>query len=162
MASLDRLLQLRVLRGIEAIVAVGLAVDAGLQDRLEALLADLRAGHERRDLLLLLHLPVDVGLDIRMIDVDDDHLGRAARGAAGLDGAGRAVADLEEAHQARRLAAARQASRSRARSDEKLEPVPEPYLNRRASRTHRSMMPFSLTRSSSTDWMKQACGCGCS
>src|SRR5690348_18373377 len=48
------------------------------------------------------------------------------------------------------------------RSFEKLEPVPEPYLNRRASRTHRSMMPPSFTRSSATDWMKQACGCGCS
>src|SRR5580692_9838660 len=45
---------------------------------------------------------------------------------------------------------------------EKLEPVPEPYLNRRASRTQRSMMPPSLTRSSPTPWMKQACGCGCS
>ncbi len=45
---------------------------------------------------------------------------------------------------------------------EKLEPVPEPYLKRRASRTHRSMIPFSLTRSSSIDWMKQACGWGCS
>ena len=48
------------------------------------------------------------------------------------------------------------------RSAEKFEPVPEPYLNRRASRTHRSMMPPSLTRSSRTPWMKQACGCGCS
>ena len=48
------------------------------------------------------------------------------------------------------------------RSLEKLEPVPEPYLKRRASRTHRSMMPFSPTRSSSIDWMKQACGWGCS
>ena len=48
------------------------------------------------------------------------------------------------------------------RSAEKFVPVPEPYLNRRASRTHRSMMPPSLTRSSATDWMKQACGCGCS
>ena len=45
---------------------------------------------------------------------------------------------------------------------EKLAPVPEPYLNRRASRTHKSMMPPSLTRSSFTDWMKQACGWGCS
>ena len=48
------------------------------------------------------------------------------------------------------------------RSLEKFEPVPEPYLNSRASRTHRSMMPPSLTRSSAIDWMKQACGCGCS
>ena len=43
---------------------------------------------------------------------------------------------------------------------EKLVPVPLPYLNRRASRTHRSMMPPSFTRSSETDWMKQACGWG--
>ncbi len=43
-----------------------------------------------------------------MVGVDHDHLGRAARGAAGLDGASRAVADLEEAHQAARAAAAGQ------------------------------------------------------
>jgi hypothetical protein len=45
-------------------------------------------------------------------------------------------------------------------SFEKFEPVPEPYLKTRASRTQRSMMPPSLTRSSSTDWIKQACGAG--
>ncbi len=97
-----------------------------------------------------------------MVDVDHDHLGGAAGGAARFDGAGSAVADLEEAHQARRLAAARKALVLAARSLEKFVPVPEPYLNRRASRTHRSMMPLSLTRSSSIDWMKQACGWGCS
>src|SRR5260221_13283443 len=48
------------------------------------------------------------------------------------------------------------------RRREKFEPVPEPYLNRRASRTHRSMMPPSLTRSSAIAWMQQAGGCGCS
>ena len=37
------------------------------------------------------------------------------------------------------------------RKREKLVPVPDPYLKSRASRTHRSMMPFSLTRSSSID-----------
>ncbi len=42
----------------------------------------------------------------------------------------------------------------------KFDPVPDPYLNRRASRTHRSMMPPSPTRSSPTLWMKQAWGCG--
>ncbi len=45
---------------------------------------------------------------------------------------------------------------------EKFVPVPEPYLNSRASRVHKSMMPPSFTRSSETLWMKQACGCGCS
>src|SRR5262252_3951862 len=48
------------------------------------------------------------------------------------------------------------------RSFEKFDPEPDPYLKIRASRTHRSMIPPSLTRSSATDWMKQACGCGCS
>src|SRR5580658_8776675 len=49
-----------------------------------------------------------------------------------------------------------------ARRLEKFVPVPEPYLKRRASRVHKSMMPPSFTRSSFTLWMKQACGCGCS
>src|SRR5215510_13320064 len=39
-------------------------------------------------------------------------------------------------------------------------PVPEPYLKMRASRTHKSMMPPSLTRSSLMLWIKQACGEG--
>jgi hypothetical protein len=125
------------------------------------LLDDLGAGDKGGDLLLFLDLPVDVVLDVRVVDVDHDHLGGAPGGAAGLDGAGCAVADLQEAHQAGRLAAAGQGLVS-PRMNEKLEPVPEPYLNRRASRTHRSMMPPSLTRSSEIDWMKQACGCGCS
>ena len=45
---------------------------------------------------------------------------------------------------------------------EKFDPVPEPNLKSRASRVQRSMMPPSFTKSSLTDWMKQACGCGCS
>ena len=39
-------------------------------------------------------------------------------------------------------------------------PRPEPYLKMRASRTHRSMIPPSFTRSSLMAWMKQACGAG--
>ena len=42
------------------------------------------------------------------------------------------------------------------RRELKLVPVPDPYLKRRASRTQRSMMPPSLTRSSLTDWIKHA------
>src|SRR3954447_8796425 len=53
--------------------------------------------------------PVDIGLDVGVIDVNDDHLGGAARGAARLDRARGAVADLEEAHQAGRAAAAGEA-----------------------------------------------------
>ena len=41
---------------------------------------------------------------------------------------------------------------------EKFEPVPEPYLKSRASRTHKSIMPFSFTWSSCTDCIKQAWG----
>ena len=70
------------------------------------LLIDLRAGDQARDLLLLDHLPVDELLDIGMIDIEDHHLGGAARGAAGFDGARGAVADFQKAHQAGRLAAA--------------------------------------------------------
>ena len=106
-------LERRVLARVEAILggavfAGGFHVLTSGQDLGQVLLGEARAGHQRGDLLLFLNLPVDVLLDVRMIDVDDDHLGRPARGAAGFDGARGPVADLEEAHQARRLAAARQ------------------------------------------------------
>jgi hypothetical protein len=81
---------------------------AGGHDRVEMAAEQLRAGDQRRDLLLLDHLPVDELLDVGMIDVDHDHLGGAPRGAARLDRTGGAVADLEEAHQAGRPAAARE------------------------------------------------------
>ena len=46
---------------------------------------------------------------------------------------------------------------------EKLEPVPEPYLKRRASLFQRPMIEsLPPTNESPTDWMKQACGWGCS
>ena len=47
-----------------------------------------------------------------------------------------------------------------ARTFEKFEPVPEPYLKSLASRVTRSMMPPSFTRSSSMLRMKQAWGWG--
>src|SRR5262249_52481544 len=104
--ELDLAAQRRVLLGVEAVIAAAFAVHAGAHHGLEMLLVDLGAGDEGGDLLLLLHLPVDIGLDVGAIDVDHDHLGGAARGAAALDRARGAVADLEEAHQAARAAAA--------------------------------------------------------
>ncbi len=106
-AAEDRLLQGRVLLRIEAVLAF--AFLAGGHDFAQVLAGQLRAGDQCGDLLLFLDLPGDELLDVGMVDVDDDHLGGAPRGAAGLDGAGGAVADLEEAHQPRRLAAARKA-----------------------------------------------------
>ena len=94
---------------------VGLAVEVVVELQAE-LLGDLalvrrellHALDERRDLDLLADLPVDELLDVRVVHVQADHLGGAARGAARLDGARGAVADLEEAHQARAAAAARE------------------------------------------------------
>src|SRR5690606_8818625 len=60
----------------------------------------LHALNHRRNLQLLAGLPVDEGLDVRVIDVERDHFRGAAGGAARLDGASGAVADLEEAHEA--------------------------------------------------------------
>ena len=104
--GLDLAFERRVLVDVEAIVARALAIDAGPEDRLQMPLDDLGAGGERRDLLLLVHLPVDEGLDVGMIDVDHHHLGRAPRRAARLDRARRAVADLQERHEAGRAPAA--------------------------------------------------------
>ena len=102
--------QRRILLGIEAALVVGpeCVVPARGDDQVEVLVGERRAGDQRGHLLLLDRLPHHVFLDVGMIEVDGDHLGGAAGGAAGLDGAGGAVADLEEAHQARGLAAARQ------------------------------------------------------
>src|SRR5690606_10929857 len=76
---------------------VGLAVEVG---RKAAVL------DENASLVLFDLLPVDECLDVGMVDIEDDHLGGATGGATRLDGAGGPVADLEEAHDARRLAAA--------------------------------------------------------
>src|SRR3989337_3557165 len=46
------------------------------------------------------------------------------------------------------------------RNLEKLAPVPEPYLNKRASRIHISMIPPEFTKSSLIDKIKHACGWG--
>ena len=106
--GLDLAAQGRVLQRVVAIAARAFAIDAGLQHRLEVLFRQLGTGHQGRNLLFLDHLPVDEVLDIGMVDIDNHHLGGAAGGAARLDGAGGAVADLQEAHQAGGLAAARQ------------------------------------------------------
>ena len=66
-------------------------------DRLVGLAVEVRgvAGRdERADLVLLDLLPVDELLDVRVVDVEDHHLGGAAGGAARLDRTGGAVADL--------------------------------------------------------------------
>ena len=104
----DRLAQRRVVLGIEAAVVAAVELVAGTGHRLEVGAGELRAGDHRRHLLLLAHLPADELLDVGMVDVDHHHLRRPPGGAAGLDSAGGAVADLEEAHQAGRAAAAGQ------------------------------------------------------
>src|SRR5690606_35158884 len=82
-----------------------LGVVARVEDGVEMDAARLAASDQRRDLLLLANLPIDELLDVRMVDVDDDHLGGASRGATALDRAGGSVPDAEEAHQAARTAA---------------------------------------------------------
>ncbi len=90
----------RVVRVLAADGVVGLAVEVGL----------VAGADERAGLLLLAHLPLDEVDDLRVVHVEADHLGRAARGAAALGGARGAVEDLEEAHQAARRCRRRRAS----------------------------------------------------
>ena len=89
----------RIASRIERRVALDVAVEAGAHDGAEMAVGQARPGVQGRDLLLLAHLPRDEVLDVGMVDVDRHHLGRASRRAARLDGARRAVADLEERHQ---------------------------------------------------------------
>ena len=93
---------------VEGAVAFRVAVKAGAHHGVEVPVGEPRAGDERGDLLLLAHLPGDEVFDVGMVDVDRHHLGGAPCRAARLDGARRAIADLEERHQPRRPAAARQ------------------------------------------------------
>ena len=99
-------------RGLQRVVPGGIGLsptgaDRG-KDAVQFAFVQLGPGDQGRDLLLLDHLPVHEGFDVGMVHVADDHLGRAARGAARLDRARSPVADLQEPHQARRLAAAGQ------------------------------------------------------
>ena len=76
------------------------ALMAGTHDVIEVLVTEPTSRHQRRHLLLFNHFPVDERFDVGMIHIQDHHLGRPAGGAAGLDGTGCPVADLEEGHQA--------------------------------------------------------------
>ena len=104
----DRRFQSRVLGGIDRILGRAIPLANGGENLVQTQLMRLGSGDKRGHLLLFDDLPVDEGLDIGVVHVGDDHLGRAARGAAGFDGARCAVTDFEEAHQARGFAAARQ------------------------------------------------------
>ena len=65
---------------------------------------------QRADLVLLARLGLDELLDVGVVDVEHDHLGRATGGAAGLDGAGGRVGAAHEGDRAGRRAAARTAA----------------------------------------------------
>ncbi len=89
-------------------MAQPLSIDqqAGLEHSVEALGADLRAGDHRGHLLLFDDFPIDEFFDIRMVEVQADHLGRPACRPAGFDRPGGAIADLQERHEAGGPAAA--------------------------------------------------------
>ena len=105
----DFMAQLRVLLGIERGITVDVGVEAGAHYGVEMPVGEAGARDECRDLLLFQHLPGDELLDVRVIDVDGHHLRGPSRRSAGLDGSCCPVSDLEEGHQARGLAATRQA-----------------------------------------------------
>ncbi len=88
--------------------SLGINQHAGLEHGIEALGADLGAGDHRRHLLLFDDFPVDEFFDIRMVEVQADHLGRSPRRSAGLDRPGSPIADLQERHEPGRPAAAGQ------------------------------------------------------
>ena len=104
-----------VVRVLAADGVVGLTVEVVvelepelLRQRLLVVTEYLHAFDQRRDLDLLANLPVDEAFDVRVIEVKADHLGSATSCAARLDGTRSAIADLEEAHEARALTAARE------------------------------------------------------
>ena len=102
----DRLPLVAVLDGVEELLRhAHRVVRVLVLDRVEALAVDrhVEAGlGERCRLVLLLGLAPDEVADVRVVDVEHDHLGRAPRLAAGLDRAGPRVGAAHERHRARR------------------------------------------------------------
>ena len=105
----DLAFQCRVLCRVAGVGGALRLLMTGGHDQVQMPGGELRAGDECCDLLLLDDLPVDKRLDVGVVDVDDHHLGRTSRRAAGFDRAGRAVADAQKAHQPGRPPTARQA-----------------------------------------------------
>ncbi len=126
----------------------------GLGVRTAAVVAVL---DQRPGLGFFLLLALDEVDDVRMVDVEDDHLGGAARLAAGLDDAGEGVEALHEAERAAGGAAAGERSRWRSAAATGCVPVPEPHLNSMPSVLASVRMESS---ESCTELMKQAEHCG--
>ena len=101
--------ELRVGTRQEAILGIGgtVPVGAGSQNIGQVLFGQFRTGDEGRDLLFFDDFPVDIVFDVRVVDINHDHLGRTARGAARLDRTSSTVTDFKEAHEAGRTAATR-------------------------------------------------------
>jgi len=98
--------------------AVGLAVNRGVVALFDE---DVR-------FLFFFHLAINELNDVRMVDIEDNHLGGAARLAAALDDAGEGVEALHEADGAGGDAATGESLAACPRRVEKLVPVPEPHL----------------------------------
>ena len=93
---------------------------------------------EDADLLLLARLGLDELLDVGVIDVEDDHLGRPPGGAAGLDRAGRGVGAAHERDRAAGRAARGQQLLAGADAGTGSRPAPEPPLKIRPSSRYQS------------------------
>ncbi len=101
----ERRLERGVARGIEPRAFGRVRIVRGLHDRVEVFLRGERAGDEVGDFLLFVNFPRDELLDVRMVDVQHDHLCGAPRRAAGFDSAGRAIPDAQKRHETRRRSA---------------------------------------------------------
>ena len=94
---------------------------------------------------LFLGLALDEVHDVRVVHIQNGHLGRAAGFAAGLDDAGKGVKAAHEAERAAGRAAARDRLLAGA-AELKLVPVPEPYLNSSASVLASVIIAFHANR----------------
>ena len=104
----DGLSQRQIALRIEAILLGDARLVAGADNGVQMGIAELGAGNQGGDFLLLDSLPANEFLDVGMIDVEADHFRGAPRRAARLDCARGPVADAQKTHQTRRTTAARQ------------------------------------------------------
>jgi hypothetical protein len=114
---------------------------------------------QRADLVLLARLGLDELLDVRVVDVEDDHLGRATGRATGLDGAGRGVGAAHEGLTGPEAVPPEESSSLEERMRERFRPAPEPPLKMKPSSLYQLRIESieSSTERMKQCWMSRAC-----
>ena len=85
--------------GLDYRIPVAAGHAGGLENLVQLTSDSSRAGDHGGHLLFLDHFPGNKLLNVRVIQIETDHLGRAPGGAARFDSPGGTIADTQKRHQ---------------------------------------------------------------